>query len=51
MEVELAHMSDEEVLNKLGLLSQGTNGDRRGNSLSAVTYLRGQPVHSGQGKQ
>lgn len=33
MEAELAHMSDEEVLNKLGLLIQGTNEDRHGNSL------------------
>lgn len=38
-ELELAHMSDEYALNKLGLFSQEKNEDRHGNSLQIHKQL------------
>lgn len=40
MELALAHMSDEEGLNKLGLFSQEKNGDRHHHSLQIYKKLR-----------
>lgn len=56
MELELAHMSDEEVLNKLGLFSQEKNEERPGDSLQIHKHVFERkaivlPVHSSQGKQ
>lgn len=40
MELELAHTSDEEALNKLGLFSQKNNEEIHGNSLQIHKLVR-----------